>query len=72
MPPTSLTIQVWHKGEIRIAQYGDYHGWPEGQGIAIVNFLNNTGSGNLQYPCHTPEPDHLRYGYYEVSSWTAG
>ena len=30
---------VIHKGETKIAQYGQWDGYPEGQGVTILNFV---------------------------------
>lgn len=42
---TRSIIWVWYKGKWRVAQYASCDGYPEGQGIRIVKFLNNTGNG---------------------------
>lgn len=39
---TRHLILVWYKGKWHIAQYGQWDGYPEGQGINIVKFLNDT------------------------------
>ena len=44
---TRKMILVWYKGEWRIAQYGLWDGYPEGQGIRIDKFLNNAGTGRI-------------------------
>jgi len=39
---TRHLIFVWYKGKFHIAQYGQWDGYPEGQGIKIVRFLTKT------------------------------
>jgi hypothetical protein len=39
---TRHLVQVIDKGEVRVAQYGQWDGYPSGQGITILNFLRNS------------------------------
>lgn len=40
MGTRNLTL-VWYKGKWRIAQYGQWDGQPDGQGVRILRFINN-------------------------------
>ena len=41
MGTRNLTIVKNEKGEIKIAQYGQWDGYPEGQGVTILRFIRN-------------------------------
>ena len=38
---TRHLIIVWYKGKYRIAQYGQWDGYPSGQGLRVLRFLKN-------------------------------
>ena len=38
---TRHLIEVVHNGEIKVAQYGQWDGYPSGQGVDILKFLHN-------------------------------
>jgi hypothetical protein len=44
---TRHLTMVQHKGEIRIAQYGQWDGYPIGQGKTIVHFIQDSMDINL-------------------------
>lgn len=71
--PCQHTIQIWYKDNLRVCQYGLFHGWPEEEGAAVIEFLKNNGSGKLPYPDPAPEDtDLLRYAFYETQQWLPG
>ena len=41
MGTRNLTIVRNKEGIIRVAQYGQWDGYPEGQGITALNFIKN-------------------------------
>ena len=41
MGTRNLTMVINKENEIKIAQYGQWDGYPEGQGVTILNFIRN-------------------------------
>ena len=41
MGTRNLTMVIDKKGELKIAQYGQWDGYPEGEGLKILNFAKN-------------------------------
>jgi hypothetical protein len=41
MGTRNLTMVINHEGETKIAQYGQWDGYPSGQGVKILEFLQN-------------------------------
>lgn len=48
MGTRNLTIVINKNGEIKVAQYGQYDGHPEGQGVVILKFLLNKNLKEFQ------------------------
>ena len=46
MGTRNLTMVINKKGDLKVAQYGQWDGYPEGQGVTILNFAK--GAGNLE------------------------
>ena len=45
---TRNLICVVEGGKYRVAQYGQWDGYPSGQGMGVLNFLRNNGTKSLQ------------------------
>ena len=41
---TRNVTMVIHKGETKVAQYGQWDGTPDGQGVTILGFLSEEGN----------------------------
>ena len=50
MGTRNLTKVIDKEGNIRVAQYGQFDGYPSGQGANIVGFINEY---NARYLCIT-------------------
>lgn len=41
MGTRNLTMVIDHKGDVKIAQYGQWDGYPSGVGVNVLNFIKN-------------------------------
>ena len=41
MGTRNLTMVINQKGEKKVAQYGQWDGYPSGVGVSVLNFLKN-------------------------------
>ncbi|PPQ73104.1 hypothetical protein CVT24_009440 [Panaeolus cyanescens] len=71
---TRHLICIWWKGQWVVAQYGQWDGYPEGQGVAIFQFLTlprnleNLKKG-IEHHVYEPSPEELKAIQAECDAW---